>query len=266
MAVGDVNTKRIVNSFGNTTKQLESSFEKLASGKRINKASDDAAGLAIVSALEADVRTYNQASRNAGDGISVANIAEGALSQLSDIGARQQELATQAANGTLSDQQRETLNTEFQSLQAEKSRILETTEFNGVKVFNQSGTSVQVGNTSDSNSQINLPSVDTSALTQSIDISSIESARSAIESLKTQGDALSTSQGQIGAAVSRINVADQRAKSNSIESEGAASRIRDLDLAQETANKVSISIKQNVNSALLAQGNLSAQSVLKLLQ
>lgn len=256
------------NAIGKSLGALNNSQERLSSGKRINRASDDAAGLAIVSSLESETRTAAQAVRNASDGISVANVADSALGNISDITARQQELATQAANGTLSDEQRSTLNNEFQQLSQERDRILSTTEFNGQKVFNNEGTTLQVGTGSDANSQIKLPSVDTSSLsTSSLDISTQDGAKAAIDNLNDQTQSVASRRGEIGAAVSRVDVASNSAQSQSTEAEAAASRIRDADIADEAAKSVAAKILVQGSTAVAAQGGkLTADMVQKLLQ
>lgn len=260
-----IDSSKTLSSLNSSTKELNSSFQKLSSGKRINKASDDAAGLAIVSQLEASVKTSLQGARNSVDAISVTSIADSALSTVSDITSRQTELAEQAANGTLSDDQRQSLNSEFQQLEQEKSRILSSTQFNGVNVF--SGTSVQAGSTGDASSQINIAATDTSAITNSsIDISTQGAARSALDSLSSQTQNIASQRGTIGASANRLDVAEANNRSNAVESETAASRIRDTDVADETAKLTSASIKQQVSSALAAQvSKLNADSVLKLL-
>ena len=131
------NTSNINRLLSQSTTELSKSFEKLSSGKRIVSASDDAAGLAVVSALEASSVVQNRAAQNAGDGLSLANIAEGAIDSISQITSRQSELAEQSANGTLSDTQRASLNNEFQQIYQEKERIRATTHFNGVNGFNK---------------------------------------------------------------------------------------------------------------------------------
>jgi flagellin len=265
MSIGDFSSNLRV-SLNNFSQQLSNSFQKLASGKRINKASDDAAGLAIVSALESDVSTELQGARNANDGQSIADIADSALGAVSDITTRQQELASESANGTLSDQQRTTLNDEFQSLEQEKSQIFSTTQFNGVSVFNGQGTTLQVGTTGGANSQITLPSGDTSTLSSAQDISTQGGAQSAIDALNTHSQNISSLRGQVGAVSSRIDAASENARNNAVESESAASRIRDVDVAEEKSNEVGASIRQQATTALIAQASqLSAQSVLKLL-
>ena len=259
-----LDSSKITRSLDQTSHEINKSFAKLSSGKRINKASDDAAGLAIVSALEADVKTTLQGARNSLDGISITSIADGALGTVSDITSRQQELAAQSANGSLSDTQRQSLNDEFQSLEQEKNRVLQTTQFNGVNVFN--GATLQVGNDGSANSQISVPSVSTSSVTSAQNIGTQGGAQSAIDSLKNQNQSISAVRGQIGASVSRIESADRNARSSAVEFEAAASRIRDADYAQETANLTANSIRQHTSTALSAQANkLNSDSVLKLL-
>jgi flagellin len=264
MTIGD-SFKFGSSSLTKSTNELTKSFEKLSSGKRINKASDDAAGLALVSALEAEVRTSVQASRNSLDGVSITSIADSALGQISDITSRQSELAAQSANGTLSDEQRSTLNQEYQQLEQEKTRIVETTQFNGVSVFE--GSTLQVGNDGSENSQLSIPAISTASVTAAQDISSAVGAQAAITSLKTQTESISKVRGEIGAVVNRLDTAQNSSSQKAFESEAAASRIRDADVAEENAKKTGFSIKQQVSVALSAQaGKLNADSVFKLLK
>ena len=147
---------------GKTTESLGNTYERLSSGMRINKASDDAAVLAIASSLKTDTRVFTQAIRNISDGVSTLNIAEGALTQLTNIGQRQMELAEQAANGTYSYQQRKAMNTEANALVDEWNRITQTTKFNGVQLLDgtqftdssNGGLKIQAGNDSSANSQL----------------------------------------------------------------------------------------------------------------
>ena len=126
-------------------RRLSSTLERLSSGKRINQASDDAAGLAVSSTLNATARVHTQAARNVNDGISFLNVADGATSALKDILFRLRELSTQSSNGTLSNPQRQSLDKEAQGLQAEYGRILDTTSFNGIRVFGSGDVVVQAG-------------------------------------------------------------------------------------------------------------------------
>ncbi len=249
----------------NATNDLRSSFEKLSSGKRINRAKDDAAGLAIVSQLEADTRISRRAIDNGGDAISIANVAESALTQVSDITTRQQELATQAANGVYSNEQRANLDSEYQALEQEKNRILSSTTFNGQSVFQ--GSTIQVGSDSSASSQISLPSVNASSLLSSgSSIASVDQARSALDDLKSKSDTTSSLRSEFGAATSRIEQSINNNQTKVENEERAASQIRDVDVADEAANSVAARIRQQASQAVLAQNNLTSQSVLKLLQ
>jgi flagellin len=260
-------TSKLGISLDRSSKDISSAFDRLSSGKRINRASDDAAGLAIVAALEADVKTTLQGARNAVDGVSIANIADSALGSVSDINTRQAELAAQASNGTLSDEQRASLNTEYQELNQEKQRILSTTEFNGVSVFSQNSTTLQVGTDASSNSQIQLPSTDTSSLGAGGDISTQAGAQAALDASSGQTQEIASLRGQIGAVVSRLEKAENNARNSAVESETAASRIRDADIADEAAKLTSARIRQDSTAALQAQaGKLNANTVLRLLQ
>ena len=138
--------------------ELSSNLERLSSGKRINQASDDAAGLAVSSTLNATARIHTQAARNVNDGISFLNVADGATSALKDILFRLRELSTQSSNGTLSNPQRQSLDKEAQGLQAEYGRILDTTSFNGIRVFGSGDVAVQAGVGTDAALLVNLSS------------------------------------------------------------------------------------------------------------
>ena len=257
---GNNNRLRLINQ---NTEKLNSSFEKLSSGLRINRAKDDAAGLAVAQQLLADGAQRSVGSRNARDGVSLAEIADGSLSQLSDINARLGELATQAANGTLSDEQRGALNSEFQQLTQEADRIVSTTSFNGRNVFDSS-TTIATGD----GSQITLTSPDVSAaLTPllSANISSASGAQAALEATKSFSDSVASKRGELGAGVSRLETA---IRNNDVASENiaaASSRIRDLDVASETARNTGLRILQEASTALGAQANLAARNVLRLL-
>lgn len=240
------------------------SFNKLSSGSRITSAADDAAGLAIVAALEADVKTSTQAVRNINDGVSAAQIADGALSQVSDLYSRNAELAAQAANGTVSDQQRASLDQEYQQNLQEIDRISQTTQFNGQPLLSGGDAiSLQVGSDSSSNSQISI-ALQTVATTPS-SISSQAGAQSALDSSKQSIEGIAAQRGQIGAAVNRLDSAQSNNLSKIEGEQAAASRIRDVDFAEETAKLTANSIRAQAGLAVQAQANLSKGQVLKLL-
>ena len=250
------------------TDALNKSNSKLASGKRINSAADDAAGLAIADALQSDTVELSQASRNIYDASSVNDIKDGAYSSLSDISGRLSELATQSSNGTLSDQQRGTINTEFQSLTQEANRIVATTSFNGQNVFSGS-TDVQVGTDSSQNSTITLTDPGLGQTVSQLTPLSVDSqanAQAALTQIQSFTQSLSDSRGNLGAQSSRLDYANSVVQSQKDTSTAAESRIRDVDYADEVSKRASLLISQQSSVALAAHANLNANVVAKLLQ
>ena len=259
----------ISNVLNKNLNYLNKLSEKLASGKRINRASDDAAGLAIMNALEASTATLSIGNRNSNDGISALSIMDGSLSQLSDISIRMQELATQSANGTLSDTQRAALNEEYQQLAQESQRIVDTTEFNGKKLITNDDIVIQSGNTSDPNSQTAIQGVDVTGTISRVatqDISTQAGAQAALEPLKTHIQEITSARGNLGAQESRI-LANMQNITTRIEGEEAAlSRIRDVDVADAVSKMTSANIRSNAATAMYAQtSNLQKDLVAKLL-
>lgn len=245
--------------------KLSDNFKKLSSGKRITSAKDDAAGLAIVASLEANTKLATQAVRNIADGFSVTQVADSALQNVSGLVERNAELASQAANGTLNDDQRATLNKEYQSNLEEINRISQTTEFNGVKLLTGSNEiSIQVGPGSDANSRIAIKGIDVSGAPS--DISTIENARAALDSSRQQTSAIAGLRGDIGATESRLKVASDNNLVGAENSEAAASRIRDVDYAAEVADLTANRIRQQVDVALKAQANLASANVFQFLK
>lgn len=265
---GSGSTNNLLQSLNRNNQSQNKALERLASGRRINRAADDAAGLAISDALNAEARVRTKAIENADFATSLTNIADGAASQITDITARLSELATQAANGTLSDDQRAALNTEFQELSQEAQRIVSTTEFNGVNVFSGQSTTIQVGTDSSANSAITLQNGDLQSTVNalaSLDIGNQAGAQAAIESVAQARNEVSQARGQIGASAVRVEVSQNNnrvARENAL---AAESRIRDADTAEETANLVAARIRTNINSAVLAQANQDRGNVLRLL-
>jgi flagellin len=247
-----------------TLGKQQKSIEKLSSGKRVNSASDDAASAAISAALQTDTQVARVAVRNTGDAVSLANIADGAMNQLADINARRQELAAQASNGTLSDDQRSILDREYQSLAEEGNRILASTEFNGQNVFNGE-VAFQVGTDSTANSQITFSASDTSTLVTGGSIADQASAQTALTNLQTESDSLSQVRGELGAQVSRVFQAQNSLETRIVENEAANSRLVDADIADVTATYTAERIRSQASVAIMAQANLSSSNVLKLL-
>ncbi|MCA9504310.1 MAG: flagellin FliC, partial [Myxococcales bacterium] len=222
-------------NLANTTNSLQRSLQRLSSGLRITRASDDAAGLAISENFRADVRSLTQAQRNANDGISMLQIAEGALNEVSSILIRQRELAIQAANGTLGDTERTTIDNEVQDLVSEIDRIAAVTQFNGTSVLNSTATiSFQIGVDNSANDRIDVSSVLASSDAIGVSGISLTSASGARTSLALIDSAISqvaslragfgTVQNRLESAIRSIAVA--------VENTAAAeSRIRDVDFA-----------------------------------
>jgi flagellin len=253
------------------TARLQLNYQHLSTGLRITNAADDAAGLGISERLKAHIASLSQAQRNANDGISLTQTAEGSLNEVSNILIRMRELATESANGTVSASDKDTLNSEFTDLINEVDRIAQSADFNNVKLLDGSTASItfQVGS--------GVGVTDTIAVTLSsalgsdlgimaLDISSAGSPTGAISAIDAAIDTVSSTRGRLGAAQNRL----QSTIANlgvSIESLTAAnSRIRDVDVAAETADLTRNSILQQAAVSVLAQANLQPQTALKLLQ
>jgi flagellin len=257
----------------NTGVKLGKSLEKLSSGLRINRAGDDAAGLAISESLKSEIRALQQASRNANDGISMVQTAEGSLDEISGIAIRLRELAEQAANGTLGQNERQFLDDEFQALTSEIDRIAATTEFNGTKLIDGSGgdVAIQVGTGSTADDRINLDfgtTVDAQQLsltTATLTGADGANARDAIDSLDSALTTITQTRASFGAVQNRLE-STVRNLGVAVENLSAAnSRIRDVDVAEESANLTSLQILQQAGVSVLAQANLAPQSALSLL-
>ncbi len=255
----------------NTTEQLQRSLARLSSGLRITRASDDAAGLAISERFRAEVRSLQQAQRNALDGISLLQVAEGALNETSGILIRMRELAIQSSNGTLGTGERATLQAEFSDLMDEIDRVAAVTEFNGTKMLDGTAPTVtfQVGINDTADDRIAVVGVDATALGLLInaeDISTDLGAQAALTVLDTAIDNLSGLRGGFGTAQNRLE-STIRSIAVAVENTAAAeSRIRDVDVASETAILTRNQVLQQAGIAVLAQANVSTQSALALLQ
>jgi len=267
--IASLNAQR---SLSINTTLLHKSLEKLSSGLRINRAGDDAAGLAISESLKSDIRALQQASRNAADGISMIQTAEGGLEEVSGILIRMRELAEQAATGTLGDDERGYLDSEFQQLILEVSRIADSTEFNGTKLLDGSvaDLSIQVGIGTASDSQVTLQlgsgmRADDLGLS-TVTITDQSSALGAITAILNATGSVSAQRADFGSAQNRLE-ATIRNIAMSVENLSAAnSRIRDVDVAAETSAMTAMQILQQAGVAVLAQANATPQLALQLLQ
>jgi len=253
------------------TGRLETNFRRLATGLRVATAADDAAGLAISERLRSQVRSLDQAQRNANDGISMVQTAEGALSEVSSILTRLRELSVQAANGTVSGQDKTTLNEEFKSLVNEIDRIGRSTEFNGIKLLDGSSSTVSFhvgfGTTAGIDSlNVTLNAALATTLTlNSLDIGASGDTSAAITAIDAAINQVSSLRGRLGAAQNRLNSTISNLSVTSENLTAAESRIRDVDVAYETAQLTRNSILQQASISILAQTNAQPQSALRLL-
>jgi flagellin len=254
-----------------STGRLNRSLERLSSGLRITRASDDAAGLAISERFRAEIRSLGQAERNANDGVSLLQIAEGALNETSGILIRLRELAVQSANGTLGQGERDALNEEFQAQIDEINRIAAVTEFNGTQVLNGSGAAIsfQVGVNNTADDRITVTGVDATAAgvgVSGLSIASLSGAQAAIDSVDSAVNSVASLRGQFGAAQNRLESAIRSIQIAIENTSAAESRIRDVDVASETAELTKNQVLQSAGISVLAQANTSTQAVLQLLQ
>ena len=282
MTVINTNINSLIsqNALSKNNRALSSSMEQLSTGKRINSAADDAAGLAISNKMTAQIRGLNQAVRNANDGISMLQTAEGATQEITNMLQRMRELAVQAANDTYQASDRSALNAEVKELQSEISRIGKNTEWNGMKLFTAQtagsaggiGTlgnvRLQVGVDGDSTDRIavQLNKIDTTTLgVSAISLKSAASASSALQSLDKAIGMIDTDRATFGATINRLTYAVDNLTNVSQNANASRSRILDTDYAKASAELARTQIIQQAATAILAQANQSTQSVLKLL-
>lgn len=252
---------------------LDKSLERLSSGFRINRAGDDAAGLAISENLRAQIRGLKQASRNASDGISLVQVAEGSLNEISSILIRLRELAVQAASDTIGPVERQFLNVEYDQLVSEIDRIADGTEFNGTQLLSGTGSILdfQVGTRNDPNIDrlsFDASKADANSAALGVNLTSVADKASAQNTLSAIDQAIvsvSAMRADFGAIQNRL----QSTISNlavSVENMSAAnSRIRDVDVAEETAELTRNNILLNAGTSVLAQANQTSQTALGLL-
>jgi flagellin len=260
-------------SLSQTNKAQEGVLSKLSSGTRIAQAADDAAGLAISEKLKAQIRGTNQATRNANDGISMVQTAEGGLNEVSNILVRLRELSVQSASDTVGDAERKFSDLEYQNLKQEIERISQVTEFNGTKLLNGEGEQLdfQIGIHNDAfKDRINYDSQATNARLDNLGIGSIsvQSKVGAQESLATIDKAIesvSGSRANLGALQNRLSSTVNNLQVSSENMSAANSRIRDTDYAETTAQNAKMNILSAAGTSVLSQANSSSQGALKLI-
>jgi flagellin len=270
---------RASNASMSASKSLSMAMERLSTGKRINSAKDDAAGLAIASSMTAQIRGMNQGIRNANDGISLAQTAEGALDEVSNMLQRMRELKVQSSNGTYSTDDTDNIKSEQDQLAKQIKAVLSNTKFNGKSLFNEDADSVtiQAGANTDDTIDITLSDlaedIDTDAGTGSdlnkvVDFDDDDAGALEDATLDDYDDALAsiaTVRSGLGAAQNRLESAVNNLTSNATNLSDARSRIEDADFSEESTNLAKAQILAQASTAMLAQANQSQQGVLKLL-
>lgn len=269
----NVSSLRAQRHLSQTTNSLSKSLERLSSGMRINSAMDDAAGLGVSEGLSAQIRSLGQAARNASDGLSVVQTAEGSMGEISSILIRMRELSVQAASDSITDTERGYLDTEFQDMVSEVDRITQSTKFNGnvllAGAFATTGLDFQVGIDNGANFRITVTvdDVSTSGLgfggTEAVGTKA--NAQSAMATIDTALDNLNSARASLGAKGARLTAAESSINVMSENLSAARSRIRDADIAAETSAFSRSQVLQQAGTAMLAQANAQPGLALSLL-
>jgi len=273
--VPSINAQR---QLGITNQGLTKSLERLSSGLRINRAADDAAGLAITSKMRTELNGYSQAVRNANDGISLIQTAEGSLNEVYNVLDRIRTISEQSANGILGQEERDLIDTEFKELYAEIDRITQVANFNGKKLLDGSissastAVSLQVGvkNTANDRIAVRVDDVSASALGLGTNgtittLSTQDMARSALDIVDSAISTISENRGRLGAQQNRLESTIANINITIENQSASVSRIRDVDFAQETANFTKQQILMQAGTAILGNANGLPQSALSLL-
>tara|TARA_R110000782_G_scaffold78276_9_gene155735 strand:+ start:168443 stop:169294 length:852 start_codon:yes stop_codon:yes gene_type:complete len=261
--------------------QLQQSMERLSSGKRINSAKDDAAGLAISTKMTAQIRGLTAASRNANDGISLAQTAEGALGQISNIVQRIRELAVQSANGTVTNADRLGLDNESRALLDQIDTIATTTNFNGVNLLDGSAASVTIQTGTNATDTVAIGLIDAQTATMNvakaavqgavpaateIDLATAANASAALAKLDTALNTVAAARASLGASQNRLSVTVDNISSTVTNLAEARSRIEDVDFSGETTSLAKAQILSQASTAMIAQANQAQQGVLSLIK
>ncbi|MDY4742574.1 MAG: flagellin [Lachnospira sp.] len=262
-----MNTNR---QMGTVSSALQKSTEKLSSGYKINRAGDDAAGLSISEKMRSQIRGLNRASDNAEDGISLIQVAEGALNETHSILQRMNELATQAANDTNTTTDRNAIQKELTQLTSELDRIYSTTQFNTMNLLdgNFTGKKLQVGSLSGQVIGISISKMNASALSLTADnvkVSTNALAGTSMSRIQAAIDTVSTERSKLGALQNRLEHTINNLDTTSENTQAAESRIRDTDMASEMVEYSKNNILSQAGQSMLAQANQSTQGVLSLL-
>ncbi len=268
--IASINAQR---SLVGTQREVSKAFAQLSSGSRITKSADDAAGLAISENMKSQIRGFGQAQRNANDGVSMVQVAEGGLNEVSNIITRLKELGVQAASDTIGDTERGFVNKEVQQLKTEADRIAKTTRFGKVNLLDGSGDtfSFQVDiHNDDFKDRIKFNAAETNATASNIgiaglDFSDKENARAALDTLETAQSQVNGFRANLGALQNRLSSTSDNLGVSMENLSAANSRIRDTDIASASADLTKNNILLSASTSVVAQANQQPQLALKLL-
>ncbi len=262
--MASLNTQRAISS---TQGASSTAMQRLSSGLRVNSAKDDAAGLAIATRMDGQVRGLNVAVRNANDGISMLQTADGALQTMGDIFGRMRELAVQASNGSYGTADYTLLNTEYTALKGEVDRIASDTKFNGLAVVGGDAATFDYQVGADAGQTISVTTNDQSGLGAGLGgLTTAALASAEITALDTAIDTINTDRASVGAGLSQLDFTVQNLRTSAENQTAARSRIMDADFSQETANLARSQVLQQAGIAMLAQANQQPQQILSLLR
>ena len=269
----NINSLRVQRMLGETARALPRSYARLASGHRIATAADDAAGLGILERMRVEVRSIGVARRNIQHGISFIEVADSALVEVGEILHRSRELALQAANGTLADGDRQILDGERAELALEARRILDTTKFNGIAVFSRDAPSIeegiewQIGVSSGETLTVRRPdAIRLGLLLPSLSVESSDRARQSLRVLDIATELISKARGELGVAQLRLDSSARSLQVRGENTSSAMSRIAEVDVAHESAERTRLEILHAAGAAVLGQANLQPNLALELLR
>jgi flagellin len=265
----NVSAVRASNSSRMASASLSQAMERLSTGKRINSAKDDAAGLSVATRMTSEIRGLNAASRNANDGVSLVQTAEGGMSQITTMLQRMKELSVQAGNGTLGDADKDNLQAEFAELITQIDEVAGRTTFNGVSLLDGTNATVtlQTGTTSSQTMDVTLSDVTSGTLAvDALDIGSTGDAGGAMDAIDTALDTITTARAGLGAVQNRLEASVASITNRVTNLEESRSRIEDTDFATESTALAKAQILSQASTAMLAQANQSQQNVMSLLR
>mgnify|MGYP001172479009 FL=1 len=248
---------------------MQTNAERLASGKRINSAADDAAGLAVLSKLEASLSGKEQAIRNSADGLGALQTADSGAAEVSNILNRMRELAVQASNGPTSIAEREAIQSEADQLTAEISRIADNVSFNGQNLLAGGEIDIQAGDTNSARLSVDIAAMTSSALSLdggAVSFDTPADARSSIQAIDAALEQVNATRGEIGAGISRVSSTISSLTDATKSAKIAAERQSEADSGEASTNLAKAQILEQTSTAMLAQGNASRQAVLQLMK